>query len=64
MVKAYYRYEHAQQFGVIAAPGCNICSDNDGVRLYTGSLENVNGWHVRTGELVRFECRFGCRLCT
>jgi hypothetical protein len=53
MVKAYYRYEHALQFGVIASPSCNVCCDTEGQHLYTGALENVNIWNVRTGEKVR-----------
>lgn len=52
MVKAYLRYEHVQQFGVVAVPNCNACSSTDGSKLYTGALENINGWRVKTCELV------------
>lgn len=53
MVKAYYRYEHALQFGVIASPNCNVACGNEGQRIYTAALENVNVWNIRTGERVR-----------
>ena len=52
MVKAYYRYEHALQFGVIASPSCNVCSDDEGKHLYAGALENVKKWNIRTGEMA------------
>jgi len=52
MVKAYLRYEHRRQFGVVAVPNCNICSSTDGCKLYSGALENINSWRVRTCELV------------
>lgn len=60
MVKAYYRYEHALQFGVIASPSCNVCCGNEGKHMFTGALENVNMWNVRTGELVC--CPYLCTL--
>eukprot|EP00892_Ulva_mutabilis_P003715 jgi/Ulvmu1/1715/UM116_0029.1 len=51
MVKSYLRYAHRQQFGVVAVPNCNACSSTVGSRLYTGALENINVWRVRTCEL-------------
>lgn len=53
MVKAYYRYRHAQAFGVVASPSCNPCGTADGLEVFTGGLENVQCWRVRQGVQVR-----------
>lgn len=53
MVKAYLRYEHAARYGVVASSGCNVSIDREGRTLYCGSLEDVNGWSIRQGVLVR-----------
>lgn len=52
MVKAYLRYEHSAQFGVVASGACGICFDADGKTLYSGGLENVNAWRIRQGTLT------------
>lgn len=64
MVKAYYRYEHALQFGVIASPSCNVCCDDEGKHLYAGALDNVKKWNIRTGEMVRRPRPSACLLST
>lgn len=54
MVKAYLRYAHDAQFGIIASNACNVCCGRHaGNALYTGALEDVQEWDLRRGALVR-----------
>ena len=53
MVKSYLRYEQTGAWGVIASNNCGIAYDAAGKLLYTGCLENVGCWSIKTGGKAR-----------
>ncbi|AMD18967.1 HBR066Cp [Eremothecium sinecaudum] len=58
MVKSYQRFEQGKVFGVISSNTNCIWlpshgSKNSPGQIITGSLENVNLWEIKTGELLK-----------
>jgi hypothetical protein len=55
MMKSYLRFEPKKQFGVIAAPHCNVQYDYTGNLALTGALQSAAGWNLRQAVQVAFE---------
>jgi U3 small nucleolar RNA-associated protein 12 len=52
MMKSYLRYEPKTSHGVIASPHSNIQYDFSGNLAITGTIQDINIWNLRLGNLV------------